>query len=61
MDAKNFKNLCPKRFLFYKSLKMREKILVYPRSFLFVIVLYGTKRRCSQIKPQLKVEREDGL
>ena len=23
-------------------------------------VLYGTKRKCSQIKPQLKVEKEDG-
>ena len=26
----------------------------------FCFVLYCTKRRCSQIKPQLKVEIEDG-
>ena len=26
----------------------------------FIFVLYCTKRRCSQIKPQLKVEIEDG-
>ena len=26
----------------------------------FVFVLYGTKRRYSQLKPQLKVEIEDG-
>ncbi len=26
----------------------------------FIIFFYCTKRRCSQIKPQLKVEIEDG-
>ena len=35
-------------------LKMREKILLNPRTFF----LYCSKRRCSQIEPQLKVEIE---
>ena len=40
---------------------MREKILGNPQTFLFVFVLYCTKRRFSlQIKPQLKVEIEGG-
>jgi len=38
---------------------MREKILANPRIF-FVFILYCTKRRSSQITPQLKVEIEDG-
>ena len=29
-------------------------------NFLYFFVLYCTKRRCSEIKPQLKVEIEDG-
>ena len=29
-------------------------------TFLVVFVLYCTKRRCSQIKPQLKVKIKDG-
>jgi len=39
---------------------MREKILWNPLTFLVVFVLYCTKRRCSQTKPQLKVEIKDG-
>ena len=61
MNVKNYKNLCPTVFDFCKIKKMREKILLNPRTFLFVIVLYYTKRRCSQIEPQLKVKIEDGL
>ena len=39
--------LCVQKFLIFgKSLKMSEKILVNPRTFLFVTVLYCTKRRC---------------
>ena len=33
---------------------MREKILGKPQTFLFAF--YCTKRRCSQIKPQLKID-----
>ena len=51
--------MCLKVFYFCKILKMREKILWNPQTF-FVFVLYCTKRRCSQIKPQLKVQIEDG-
>ena len=39
---------------------MHEKILLNPQTF-FVFVLYCTKSRCSQIKPQFKVEIKDGL
>ena len=61
MDAQNYKNLCPKVFDFYRILKMQcaKKILLNLELF-FDIVLYCTKRRCSQIEPQLKVEIEDG-
>ena len=38
---------------------MHEKILWNQQTF-FVFVLYCTKRRCSEIKPQLKIEKEDG-
>ena len=41
-----------KSFLFLKYLKIRE--------LFFIIVLYWTKRTCSQIELQLKVEVEDG-
>ena len=34
---------------------MKEKYYKNPQTF-----LYSKKRRCSQIKPQLKVEKEDG-
>ena len=50
-NDQNLKNLCLK--LFY------SEILWNPQTF-FVFVLYCTKRRCSQIKPQLKIEIEDG-
>jgi len=39
---------------------MREKILRNPQTYCIVFSLYFTKRRCSQIKPKLKVEIEDG-
>ena len=51
-------NLCLKVFYFCKVLKMREKNIMKSANF-FVFVLYCTKRRCSEIKPQLKVEIED--
>jgi len=37
---------------------MREKIFWYQQ--INILFLYCTKRRCSQIKPQLKVEKENG-
>jgi len=48
------------KIYFVKILKMREKILWNPLTFLVVFVLYCTKRRCFQTKPQLKVEIKDG-
>jgi len=48
-----------KVFYFYKILKMRKKYYEI-RKLIFVFVLSCTKRRCSQIKPQLIGEIEDG-
>ena len=45
--------------IFIKILKIREKISLNPRT-IFVIVLYCTIKRCSQIVSQMKVEIEDG-
>ena len=59
MDAQNYKNVCPKVIDFCKFLKLREKYYDSFNFCLFVIVLYCTQRRCSQIKPQLKVGIED--
>ena len=59
MNDQNFKNLCFKVLSFCKILKMREKNIMKSANF-FVFVLYCAKRRCSQIKSQLKVEKEDG-
>ena len=52
-------SVCP--FVSHKrqNAKPIGKILLNPRTF-FVIVLYFTKRRCSQTEPKLKVEIEDG-
>ena len=58
MNDQNFKNLCWKGFSFCKILKMHEKILWNPQT-IFSKFLYCTKRRCTQIKPKLKVEIED--
>ena len=55
-----FQKFVFKSFHFCKILKMREKVLRNPQTFLLFLFLYCTKRRCSQIKPQLKVEKEDG-
>ena len=55
INDQNFKNLCLKVFYFENA----QKILWNPQTF-FVFDLYCTKRRCSEIKPQLKVEIEDG-
>ena len=57
-ERSKFQKFVFKSFLFCKILKMREKKMKYANFFVFV--LYGTKRRCSQLKPQLKVEIEDG-
>ena len=59
MNNQNFQNLCLKVFNVYKIKKMREKYYEIRKLF-FAFVLYCTQRRCSQIKPQLKVEIEDG-
>ena len=58
MDAQSFKKLYPKAFNLHELLKTHEKIFENPRTF-FLFVLYCTKRRCSQIEPQLKVKIED--
>ena len=58
MDAKNYKNVYPKVFDFCKILKCATKYYEIPKLFCFV--LFCTKWRYSQIKPQLKVEIEDG-
>jgi len=43
----------------YKHFENAQKIIMKSANY-FVFVLYCTKRRCSEIKPQLKVEIEDG-
>ena len=54
MNYQNFKNLC-----FVEFWKSTQKILQIRKFlFCFCFILY-TKRRCSKIKPQLKVEIED--
>ena len=47
-----------KVFYFEKFWKCAKNIMKYANFFVFV--LYCTKRRCSEIKPQLKDEIEDG-
>ena len=59
MHDQNFKNVCLKVFYFCYFENARKKYNEI-RKLLFCFVLYCTKRRCSQIKPRLKVEREDG-
>ena len=46
-------------FLLLKNFENEQKNIMKSANF-FVFVLYCTKRRCSEIKPQLKVEIEDG-
>ena len=60
MDAQNYENVSPKNVDLCKILKIHEKILFNPGTFIFVIVLYFKKRRCSQIEPQWKVQIKDG-
>ena len=50
-----WKKLCLQKFLIFAKFQKPLKMLLNPRSF-FVIVVYCSKRRCSQIEPQLKVE-----
>jgi len=56
--SSEFQKVVSKSFL-HELLKTHEKIFENPRTF-FLFVLYCTKRRYSQIKPQLKVKKEDG-
>ena len=51
--------ICVKSFLFLKNFENARKNIIKSANF-FVFALYCTKRRCSEIKPQLKVEIEDG-
>ena len=44
---------------FLKNFENAQKNIMKSANF-FVFVLYCTKRRCSEIKPQLKVEIKDG-
>jgi len=56
MDAQNYKKLYLKLLqIFVKFKKCAKKYLKIRHNFT-VIVLYCTKRRCSQIKPQLKIK-----
>ena len=48
-----------KGFLFLQNFENARKNIMKSENF-FVFVLYCTKRRCSEIKPQLKVELENG-
>ena len=50
------KDLYLKLFNFVKFGKCAKKYYEIRKN----LFLYFTKRRCSQIKPQLKVEKEDG-
>ena len=51
--------ICVSKFyIFVKFWRCAKKILWNAQNF-FVFVLYCTKRRCLQIKPQLKVEIEN--
>ena len=52
-----FQKFVFKSFFCFEILKMREKNEIRK---LCCFVLYCTKRRCLQIKPQLKVEIKDG-
>ena len=57
MNAQNYKKLCPK---FCKIWRCAKKNIMKSANFLFVFVLYCTKRRCSEIEAQFKVEIEEG-
>ena len=48
-----------KNFLIFVKFENARKNIVKSANF-FVIVLYCTKRRCSQIKPQVKLKKDDG-
>ena len=58
MNDQNFKKIELKSFLFLKNFENAPKNIMKSAN-LFVFVLYCTKR-CSEMKPQLKVEIEDG-
>ena len=51
--------ICVKNFFIFVNFGNSRKNIMKSANF-FVFVLYCTKRRCSEIKPQLKVEIEDG-
>ena len=55
MNDQNFKKFMDKFFIFENA----QKNIMKSANF-FVFVLYCTKRRCSEIKPQFKIEIEDG-
>ena len=46
--------------LIFSNFESPQKNINKSAKFLFVIVLYCTMRRCSQIELQLKVELKDG-
>ena len=58
MNDQNFKNMCLKLFIFVNFANARKNNMKSANFFVFV--LYCTKRRRSEIKPELKVEIEDG-
>ena len=58
MDAQNYKKLYAKAFGFCEILKMREQIFEIG-NFFCGFLLYTTRRKCSQIKQQLKVKIEE--
>ena len=49
-----------KIFNFRKKFENAQKNIMKSANFFFVFVLYCRKRRCFEIKPQLKDEIEDG-
>ena len=56
IDAQNFKHLSPKFFRFLLNFKNPQKQSLNLQTFLFVVVLYCTKKRCSHIELQLKLK-----
>ena len=61
INVKTAEPIGPKFFVrpHVKNFENAQKNIMKSAHF-FVFVLYCTKRRCSEIKPQLKVEIEDG-
>ena len=56
IDTQNFKHLSPKFFRFLLNFENPQKQSLNLQTFLFVVVLYCTKKRYSHIELQLKLK-----